>query len=192
MKVMCVPVGPEYKTNCYIVAGENGCVVIDPGYRAQEIYDALESIKMTPSHILLTHGHFDHIGGVSQLRNSFKALVAIGRADAHRLRFTPDILVDDGMQLKAGDLTFSAISVPGHTEGGVAYIAGDCLFSGDTLFCGDVGRTDLPGGNREMLLKSLAKLSRLEGNYIVYPGHEEASTLDAERATNPYLIFAAR
>ena len=97
------------------------------------------------------------------------------------------IMLREGSQIQVGPLTFDTLETPGHTPGGVTFRCGDALFTGDTLFQGSCGRTDLPGGSMEQELRSLARLASLEGDYEVYPGHMEASSLDFERRYNPYL-----
>lgn len=182
------PVGTVFfKTNCYIVFGGDDCVVIDPGFCPQAIIERLEELGHSPSYILLTHGHDDHIGGVKALKKRYGSVVAIGSGDAYRLKYPADRLLYDGDIIQAGSIRAKVISSPGHTEGGLCFIIEDHLFSGDTLFCDDIGRTDLPGGDFDTLLESLRKLSQLSGDYIVCPGHEEPTTLSHERSCNRYM-----
>lgn len=183
-----LPVGSAlFKTNCYILFNNSACFVIDPGFTPAVIISKLEELGLVPTHILLTHAHDDHTGGVMALKNRYNALVAVGRDDAYRLKFKPDILLEDNDTVESQGLAVKVVATPGHTEGGVCYIAGEQLFSGDTLFCDDIGRTDLPGGDFDRLLVSLQKLKSLGGDYSVWPGHEESTTLEYERRCNRYM-----
>lgn len=189
MKICCLPVGtPVFNTNCYIVYSQDGCFVIDPGFQPRVIINKLEELGVKPSHILLTHAHSDHIGGVADLIDKYRCKLAVGAGDAYRLgNIKADILLNGGEKITSGTISASVVAAPGHTEGGVCYIIENHLFSGDTLFCDDIGRTDLKGGDFETLLQSLAKLAALPGDYTVYPGHEEFTTLSHERECNRYL-----
>ncbi len=205
MKVIIAPVG-TLGTNCYIVSSEQGsCFVVDPGAQPEKLAGILEEHHLTPKYILLTHGHHDHIGGVKGLMRKFPdAVLYIGENDkemledatksyANRWENGEDFRISGAQTLKEGDtlevdeLTIAVLDTPGHTKGGVCYLCGDVIFSGDTLFRGDIGRCDLYGGNFEVMKQSLAKLAALEGDYTVYPGHDASTTLDYERAYNPYL-----
>ncbi len=205
MNVYTLPVG-FIGTNCYVVTDEkNGCAVIDPGDQAEKIIAFLESKNLTPQIILLTHGHYDHIGGVKALIQRFGCKLAIGEHDADQLSdrrkslayapgmtddgycMTPDELLKDGQDFQVGELNFRVVETPGHTQGDVVYLCGDVMFSGDTLFAGDIGRCDLPGGDYKTMLKSLKKLDALTVNYKVLPGHGPDSTLEQERLHNQYM-----
>ncbi len=184
-----------YQTNCYIVRnpGSNLCCIIDPGYEAGKILDTLSSLHLTAEAILLTHGHFDHVGAVAEIAAETDCAVYISAADLSlppmitggKLCYT-DTYPSTGTVTAAG-LTFRVLPTPGHTPGSVCLICEDVMFSGDTLFCGSCGRTDLPGGNAQEILASLKKLAALPGNYRVYPGHGSSTELDWERDSNPYL-----
>ncbi len=194
-------------TNCYLLISGNEAAIIDPGANAAKIEKFVDGIcgeAVSVKYILLTHGHFDHTGALAQLKERYPAAeVMIHTEDADRLvhpekydRFFPrvrplaggaDRLLADGDVINLGGETIEVVHTPGHTPGGVAYKAGDILVTGDTLFHGDVGRTDLPGGDHEELLRSLARLSALSGDYRVYPGHGEGTTLDEERRYNEYM-----
>ena len=184
-----------YQTNCYIVRqeGSTHCCIIDPGYEAGKILDTLSSLHLTAEAILLTHGHFDHVGAVAEIAAETDCAVYISAADLSlppmitggKLCYT-DTYPSTGTVTAAG-LTFRVLPTPGHTPGSVCLVCEDVMFSGDTLFCGSCGRTDLPGGNAQEILASLKKLAALPGNYRVYPGHGSSTELDWERDSNPYL-----
>jgi glyoxylase-like metal-dependent hydrolase (beta-lactamase superfamily II) len=184
MKIETLAVGP-IQTNCYIVADETGglAAVIDPGAESDAILAHLEKRGLAPSHILLTHGHFDHVGAVEKLRQAGAKLAAHKNLET-REGFIPDIPLDEGDTLTVGNLAFTVLHTPGHTRDSVCYRTGEALFTGDTLFEGDCGRTDLPGGSYPEILKSLARLARLDFDAAVYPGHDISTTLSAERKHN--------
>ena len=197
MFIKCLPVG-HLMTNCYVVGDETSrlCAVIDPGDESNTILDYLEDNHLKCEAILLTHGHYDHVGAVETVQEETGATVYMHPADAgsavgsDMFAYEPpdgSIMLHEGSQIQVGPLTFDTLETPGHTPGGVTFRCGDALFTGDTLFQGSCGRTDLPGGSMEQELRSLARLASLEGDYEVYPGHMEASSLDFERRYNPYM-----
>lgn len=203
MKITALTVG-AIQTNCYLVSDQNGdAVIIDPGEQPEKIAACLAEEGLDPLAILLTHGHFDHIGGVSALKERYAIPVYIHGEDAEMLADAekngstafglrvPEVsgaqALMDGETVKAGNMTFTLLHTPGHTKGSCCYRAGDALFTGDTLFCGGAGRTDLYGGSWPQLLHSLQRLAALPGNFHIYPGHGAFSTLNAERAENPYM-----
>ena len=201
-----LPVGP-IQTNCYIVADEStgDAVIIDPGADAQQLLDALVEQKWMCQHILLTHAHFDHIGAVKELVEATSAPVAIhpkelallharGGAQAFGVDLEPlpmpDVLLVPGEPLVIGPLHFEVLFVPGHTAGHVAFYhrQGKAVFSGDVLFQQGIGRTDLPGGNYDQLMRSLREvLLQLPDDTVVCPGHGPTTTIGAERRENPFL-----
>lgn len=200
MKVNVMQVGP-IGTNCYILKDETTgkAAVIDPGDEAERILAALKEDGAEVTHILLTHGHYDHTGGVAGLEAAFPGTpVYLHRADAEGVNptmFPPlprEVLrfYDEGDTVAVGGLTVEVLHTPGHSKGSVVLKTGDILFTGDTLFRGSCGRTDLPGGSYQEIMTSLARLGRLAGDYRVCPGHEGLSTLDAERRSNYYLMEA--
>lgn len=193
LQIMTMPIG-AYQTNCYMVWGEgNECVLIDPGYQPAYILEQVRLQGKTVAAIFLTHGHFDHVGGVQQIVAETDCRVYICDKElslpegltAGKLYFTH--YYADGDTVTEAGLTFSVLHTPGHTPGGVCLICGDAMFSGDTLFAGSIGRTDLPGGSWEVLETSLARLVQLKKDYRVYPGHGESTTLSLEKKINPYL-----
>ena len=193
-------------TNCYLLTDEtagNATAVIDPGGSADQILAHIRKNDLDVKLILLTHGHFDHIGGVAAVKAATGAKVVISAEDAPMLTSSrkslaafsflsqapaqADILVQDGDTVTLGGTVFTVLATPGHTPGGVCYIAEDCIFSGDTLFFCSCGRTDFPGGNSREIMDSLQKLAALPGDYTVYPGHDSATDMDYERKYNPYM-----
>lgn len=198
MKVKMMQVGP-IGTNCYILEDEQDkkAAVIDPGDEAERILSVLNEMDSRVEYILLTHGHYDHTTGVPALHEALpEAKIYIHPADANGTgsRIFPlagqvkDLLFyDEGDTLPLGSLTVEVLHTPGHSKGSVTLKVRDVLFTGDTLFAGDCGRTDLPGGSYEEILSSLGRLGRLEGNFHVCPGHAQTSTMDQERQINPYL-----
>ncbi len=206
MNITIIPVG-LIGTNCYFAAASSGnCAVIDPGAQPEKLIAALREKKLTPTRILITHGHHDHIGGLKRLMAEYPdATVHIGAGDLDALenpeeslammrgKDTAEYTIAGGLGVREGDtltvdeLEFKVLETPGHTKGGVCYLCGDVLFAGDTIFYENCGRCDLPGGDFEVMKKTLNRLAALEGDYTVYPGHERASTMEHERARNPYI-----
>ena len=200
MLIKCLPVG-HLMTNCYIVTDETTleCAVIDPGDESNTILYYLEDNHLTCRAILLTHGHYDHTGAVYAVHEETGAPVYMNALDAgtavafDSYTFTPPegtIFYKEGDEVKVGNLTFRVMETPGHTPGSSVIKIGDCLFTGDTLFRHECGRCDLEGGDFSAMLRSLKRLSELEGDYKVLPGHEGISTLDEERVANPYMLQA--
>ncbi len=199
MKVDMIQVGP-IGTNCYILEEGGRIAVIDPGDEAERILSVLAETGGTVDYILLTHGHYDHTTAVPQLHAALpEAKIYIHQADANGAgsRLFPlageveDLLLyDEGDVLSLGGLTIEVLHTPGHSPGSVTLKAGDVLFTGDTLFCGSMGRTDLRGGSYEQIMASLKRLGELEGDFHVCPGHDRTSTLERERQHNPFLLEA--
>ena len=194
MLIKTLPVG-MLETNCYIVSDPETkeCAIIDPGADSGTILDYIESNKLRPAAIFLTHGHFDHCMALDAVADATGVPVYIheketdlnGQKGQRKAKDAGDFsYYSDGDVVNIGNLEFTVLDTPGHTPGSVTLKCNGALFTGDTLFCGDCGRTDLPGGSREMILRSLRRLAELDGNYEVYPGHEESSTLDSERSFN--------
>ena len=193
MQILTMPVG-LYQTNCYMVWGEGDkCVLIDPGYQPEQLLAQVRRQGKSVEAILLTHGHFDHVGAVRDIAAETDCKVYICDKEtalpegltAGKLYYTDGY--NDGDTVEAAGLSFRVIHTPGHTPGGVCLVCEDAIFSGDTLFASSIGRTDFPGGSYDTLKKSLQKLIALEGDYRVFPGHGEDTTLDFERKTNPYM-----
>lgn len=201
MQVKMMQVGP-IGTNCYLLEEDKKIAVIDPGDEADRVLAALKELDGTVEYILLTHGHYDHTTAVPQLHKALpQAGIYIHRADADGAGNTLFPLAGqveglrfygEGDTLPLGSLTIEVMHTPGHSPGSVTLKAGDVLFTGDTLFAGSMGRTDLSGGSEEEIMASLKRLGQLEGGFHVLPGHMGASTLDRERKSNPYLRMAMK
>ncbi|HIT88148.1 MAG TPA: MBL fold metallo-hydrolase [Candidatus Coprocola pullicola] len=190
-------------TNCYVVSDDNGiCAIIDCDGNPQPLYNYIAQNQLKPTHILLTHGHFDHIGAVEAVKEKYGCKVYAAEKEAALLadpalnasdmasvplRIYADVSVKNADTISVGDLQFSVLETPGHTQGSVCFLIEKNIFSGDTLFLGSCGRTDFPTGDYQTILSSLQKLKNLEGDYVVYPGHGPATTLEYERKTNPFM-----
>lgn len=206
MQIIKLVMGPV-EANCYIVyiEGQEEAIVIDPGsYEISPIIEKLNEKGLSLRAIFLTHGHFDHILGVDKLREETGAKVHIHLGDKDCLTdesknlstymgggysFAPaDVILKDSDKITIGQMEINVIHTPGHTPGGVSYLINGVLFTGDTLFAGSVGRTDLPMGSYETLMKSIEKrILVLDPAMKIYPGHNEDSTIGIEINTNPFL-----
>lgn len=195
------------QANCYIVSakGSHECVMIDPGNFAFEIESYLVDNDFSLKYILITHGHFDHIGGVDYFRDRFGAKVCVSIDDAAMLTNPAmnlsefgfekiiskdaDILLMDGDNLSfGGDIIITTIYTPGHTPGGVCYKIEDICFTGDTLFKESIGRTDLPGGDFNEIINSIKnKLFMLPDTTLIFPGHGDMTTIKDEKLRNPFV-----
>ena len=205
MKIHHLQLGP-LRANCYIVETAPGrCVAVDIGGDSRLLLEFLKMKKLRLSKILLTHGHFDHMLGVEEVRKATGAEVYVHTDDAKML-LSPEYSLFEGFGMSGsfpavsdytavfgdcwindGDCSFKVIHTPGHSEGSVCYICDDVMFSGDTLFNGSCGRTDLAGGNTLDLVNSLRHIYMIDRDLKVYPGHGEESSLAYEKQYNPYL-----
>jgi glyoxylase-like metal-dependent hydrolase (beta-lactamase superfamily II) len=195
-----------YAANCYIVYSEdtNDGIVIDPGAEGDIIIDKIKKLGLNIKYIIITHGHGDHIGALSEVKQFTNAPVLIHELDKDMLKdgnkslsnvinkknvnLEADMLLKGGEEIKVGDLRFEIIHTPGHTPGGISVKCGNSLFTGDTLFYHSVGRTDFPGGSFEDIVNSVKeKLIIYPDETVVYPGHDRYSTIGEEKKYNPFI-----
>lgn len=205
MKVERLPVG-IYLANCYLVYCDDtkDALVIDPGGDSDEILDRIEKLGLKIKYIILTHGHGDHIGGLLDVKNKTGAPVLIHEKDEEYLKdnqknlsnmmsldnveLKADRLLKDGDKLTLGKSTVEIIYTPGHTPGGISIKIDNCIFTGDTLFAGSVGRTDFAGGSYEEIIHSVnERLIIYPDDTIIYPGHGPSSTIGKEKDSNPFV-----
>lgn len=205
MEFIRIPAG-VYAANCYIIYSEiaREGIVVDPGGDAEIILGKIDENKLSIKYIVLTHGHGDHMGGVIELNKSLNVPVLVHEADKElmedgnknmsvimsfgSLEFSPDVLLKDGDVIEFGDLNAEVIHTPGHTKGCICLKIQDHLFTGDTLFKGSIGRTDLFSGDYDTIIRSIReKILPLDDNIIVLPGHGASSTIGEEKKYNPYL-----
>lgn len=194
---------PPIGTNCYLLKDdETGKgAIIDPGGAAEGIAGVVEKMEMTPEVIFLTHGHYDHTGAVPELRKKYPGIpVYLHAADAAMTKRVDSLMsdvgetvaYDEGDEIAVGGLTVHVYHTPGHSGGSVTLEVEDVLFTGDTLFQGSCGRTDLAGGSPDTMTQSLKRLAKMEGDRKVLPGHESLSTLEEERKSNYWILFALK
>jgi glyoxylase-like metal-dependent hydrolase (beta-lactamase superfamily II) len=205
MKYELVVVG-ALETNCYLVYCEEtrACAVIDPGADPEKIISAVADLELKPVVVLNTHGHVDHIGANSDIVQKYAVPLAMHAADIGMLQVSdyielslllgahnspaPDRLLAEGDEVAVGKTSLRVIHTPGHTPGSIGFVHGGVLFSGDTLFCGGVGRTDLPGGSWKDLERSIReRILSLPEETVVLPGHGPWTTVEQERSSNPFL-----
>jgi len=207
---LCLPVRPIY-ANCYLVGDPETRqgVVIDPGGEAARILDEAARLGLTLTRILLTHGHLDHTSATAEVRDATGAPVCIHPADADLLRrpdlamaalmglqdpapVEPDQLLEDGSNVEVGSTAFRVLHTPGHTPGSICLALEDEVFTGDTIFAGGVGRTDLGGSMSDLVATLRDRIATLPDDTVLLPGHEGQTTVWAEKAGNPFLQAALR
>ena len=204
MKLLFFKSGPLNVNTYFLVNEDTGeAIVIDGGENYKLVKQTEKDYGFKIKAVLLTHAHFDHAGNAARLQKD-GAIIYVGTKDADKLlnggtlsedfgrkfdSFTPDHTVDDGDVISACGIDVKVIATPGHTDGSLTFSVGDMLFTGDTLFFESVGRTDFPTGDREELIKSVKKLFALSGDYRVFPGHEEFTTLSHERECNTFIDY---
>ncbi len=196
----------ELSTNCYLIKSGREGVIIDPGAEGKLILRKVEELGITVKYVLNTHGHFDHIGANDFVRESTGAKIAIHEFDAEslgssfrnsslligwNLKLKPaDILLKEGDILRFGSGSLTVLHTPGHTPGSVSFLVDNQVFSGDLIFAGSVGRTDLPGGSFEAMRDSLKRIKKLPSKTIIFPGHGPETSLENEIKSNPFLSEA--
>lgn len=201
------------QTNCYIVINDETkeCFIIDPGASAKQLVEKIKEDNLTPVAILLTHGHFDHVAAAEDLAKEFDIKIYVHEAEESTLKYPDknvswmvgceesyraDIFLKDDEVITLAGFEIKVLHTPGHTEGGCCYYVADeaVVFTGDTLFAQSVGRTDFPGGSMSQIVHSireklmtLNEAGNIETDIMVYPGHNEPTTIETERMENPYV-----
>lgn len=205
MHIETIVCGP-LDVNCYVLWEDDGsCALVDPAAE-EPVLDYIGTQRLNCTHILLTHGHFDHVGGVAGIKEKTGALVCIHKEDSrmltsdvenlgarmgfHTVPVQPDLLLEDGDVIEAVGTKLHVLHTPGHTRGGVCYLHEDScvMFTGDTIFRLGAGRADFPGSDEQDLYRSIAnKLFKLDGDYTLYPGHNRPTTMEVERERNTFI-----
>lgn len=194
------------QANCYIIYDEMEALIVDPGAEARRIEHTIEKLGVKPVAIILTHTHYDHIGALDAIRDTYDVPVYVAVEESKWLLdpnknlsgFVGDEVVarpaeknfDIGSETNISNFTFTVLPTPGHSPGGVSFVFADDDFviTGDALFAGSIGRTDFPGSNHEQLLSGIREqLFTLPPNYTIYPGHMGSSTIGKEKTTNPFF-----
>ncbi|MGL4875466.1 MAG: MBL fold metallo-hydrolase [Clostridium sp.] len=190
-----------YEENTYLLIDENtkACAIVDPGDEEERIIEKIESLQISPKFIILTHAHFDHVGAVEALMKKYNIPFYMHKNEEEYVEKDStvfgnlkkaDKFVNEGDEIALGNTVIKVIHTPGHTKGGVCYLADNKLISGDTLFNGSVGRADFPGGNMSELLSGInEKLFTLDSNIEVYPGHGPKTTIGYEKNNNPFFLM---
>ncbi|MBQ3330876.1 MAG: MBL fold metallo-hydrolase [Ruminococcus sp.] len=201
---MCFVIG-MIGTNCYLIEDEatGELAVVDPADHSDRLLEEIDKRGGKLRYILLTHGHYDHITGAAELCERYHPTVCVSEKEVMLIAepsynlsknhgisidpFTVDRPLKDGDTVMLGESEIRFMLTPGHTMGSGCYLTGDSIFSGDTLFCGSVGRTDFPTSSMRDMMQSVTRLKNLEGDYDVYPGHDIFTTLDREKKYNPFM-----
>lgn len=188
----------NYEANCYLISHKNEAIIVDPGYESEELLNFIKDQNLNLKYIFITHGHFDHVGGVNQLKKLYpNAIVLVHEKDTiwlekndynltgQKIHFDEAITTEKSIFLN--ELEFKIIFTPGHSAGGMSLLVDDYIFVGDTLFNFSIGRTDFPFGDYDTLEKSVRKLYELPNNTIVYPGHGEKTSIGFEKRHNYFF-----
>lgn len=204
MKIIRMMAG-VYGVNCYLLYDESKeGIVVDPGGDVDEILEVIKENELDIKYIVLTHGHGDHIGGLMGLKAALDVPVMVHEFEKEllmdgsknlsptmamgKVEVEPDILLKDGDKIKVGNGEILVIHTPGHTKGGISLKIGDNILTGDTLFKGSIGRTDLLGGNYEQIIESIkTKILVYPDETMIHPGHGPSSTIASEKTSNPFL-----
>lgn len=192
MNIQTLTLGP-LQVNCYIIYVNQSCLIIDPGFEPERIMAKCAELGLTIQAVLLTHGHFDHVGGVKKIAEKTGCRVFLHRSECKLPPYitSGELFYTDtygeGDEITLADMTFTVLHTPGHTPGSVCLRFDGVMFTGDTLFAGSCGRTDLPGGDWQTIRASLRRLAQIPEDLTVYPGHGEKTTLGIERSNNPYI-----
>lgn len=202
MEIKVLPLG-LIQSNCYLISTKKAAVAVDIGFYSPEVDEFFKNSSEKEKLILLTHAHFDHISGADAIRKKYGVKIAIGKKDAEALfdmdinlsnrfrakcePFTADIKLSDGEIITCGDLEFKTLETSGHTKGSVCFLLENILFSGDTLFFENIGRTDFPGGDFSEIESSIKKLYALDDGITVFSGHGPKTTIAHEKQYNPYV-----
>ena len=192
-------------TNCYLIEDEatGALAVIDPGDECPELYAQIDKMGGRLDYLLLTHGHYDHILGAAELCKRYHPTVCAcedemellqnglyNRTSVHNIRlnaFSVDRMLHDGDTVVLGESTLTFIHTPGHTAGSGCYLVDDLMFSGDTIFCESIGRTDFETADHGDMMRSVARIKALDVDYNIFPGHGMFTTLEHERKYNPFM-----
>jgi len=188
----------DLKSNCYIIYENEKCFIVDPGYESIEVLDFIRNNQLHVEGVYLTHGHYDHIGGVNTIKALFNALVYAPKKDNMWFNKGPynklgyDVSVDEwvieGKELVFLDRSFLVIETPGHSPGGTALLGEGFIFSGDSLFYQSIGRTDLTLSDPKAIYQSIKRLyAMLDDDIVVYPGHGRSTTIGHEKKYNPFV-----
>ncbi len=202
LDVVCLTVS-MFATNCYLVfcTETREAVVIDPGANGKGIIEKVKSYGLSIKYIINTHAHVDHIGANGKIKETFKVPILLGEKDLQiyekpafglslffKKQPKPDRLISEGTRISFGRVYLDVLETPGHSPGSISLLSENAVFCGDTLFSGSIGRTDLPGGSHEQLIKSIhEKLLVLQDHVVIYPGHGPITTPGNEIFANPFI-----
>ncbi|MCS4481176.1 MBL fold metallo-hydrolase [Clostridium botulinum] len=199
MDIKTIPVG-IYNANCYLLIDQDKCAIIDPGGDPEDIIKIIEDNNLIPKFILLTHGHIDHVGGVEAIKDEYNIPFYINRKDEDLIKEAEyifgnfgkyknaDEYLVEGKEFQLGNLKIKAIETPGHSPGGMSFLVNNVIFTGDTLFRESIGRSDFIGGSHNTLINSIqSKITVLDSDIYVLPGHGPQSTIGYEKDNNPFF-----